>query len=334
MNIQSYSCFLTVVLVLKNKAETLAETLEQATHIIKPLVQDYEIIIVDNASTDNSLQVLNSLTKVNGLPNLQVYALAKEVDSDTAAWVGVESALGDFVAVIDPEADSIAFLPHMIEQATIGTDVVFALNSIKKVRSLSYKLLFRVFNFFYRVASGVDLADEAPQFRVLNRKVINYILQHPIPNLTYRYLPATGGFSKCHLKYEFIPKNQAHKSLIDSIERGVRLFVSTTKGPMRLVTVLSLFGALSNLMYTFYIVGIALFKKDIAPGWVTLSLQQSGMFFLISLVLLVLGEYILNMSRLVNEGPQYFIAQEFSSATISRRDKLNIETPQTLGLPK
>jgi hypothetical protein len=56
-----------------------------------------------------------------------------------------------------------------------------------------------------------------------------------------------------------------------------------------------------------------------------MSLQQSGMFFLISLVLLVLAEYILHMASLSNEGPLYHVGTEFTSARISRREKLNVE---------
>ncbi len=94
---------------------------------------------------------------------------------------------------------------------------------------------------------------------------------------------------------------------------------------MRLVTTLSLFGAIANVVYSAYVIAIGLFKADVAPGWVTLSLQQSGMFFLISLVLLVLGEYILQMASLSNEGPSYNVGQEFTSAVITRRERLNIE---------
>src|SRR5690606_13137581 len=106
--------------------------------------------------------------------------------------------------------------------------------------------------------------------------------------------------------------------------RGMRLLVSTTPAPMRLVTSLSLFGAGANLAYSVYVVIIGIFKDDVAPGWVSMSLQQSGMFFLISLVLLVLGEYILHMASLSNEGPRYHVGQEFTSARMTRREKLNI----------
>ena len=53
------------------------------------------------------------------------------------------------------------------------------------------------------------------------------------------------------------------------------------------------------------------------------------MFFLISLVLMVLGEYILQMASLSNEGPLYHVGQEFTSARLTRREKLNIEDVAT-----
>ncbi|MGH8475434.1 MAG: hypothetical protein ACRER2_06625, partial [Methylococcales bacterium] len=121
------------------------------------------------------------------------------------------------------------------------------------------------------------------------------------------------------------PKGSHAKHLGDSIDRGMRLLVSTTPAPMRLVTSLTLFGAIANVVYSIYVVAVGLFKTDVAPGWISLSLQQSGMFFLLSLVLLVLGEYILHMASLSNEGPLYHVAQEFTSARITRREKLNVE---------
>ena len=89
------------------------------------------------------------------------------------------------------------------------------------------------------------------------------------------------------------------------------LLVSTSQFPLRLVTVLSVFGALANLIYSIYVLSVAVFKPDVAAGWVSISLQQSGMFFLISVVLLVLGEYVLHMSSVSNEGPRYHVGQEF-----------------------
>lgn len=324
-----FPVFLSAVILVRNQSGQIKSLLTEISARISSIVSDYEIIIIDNASDDGSISVLKDLTGENGFSNLQIYALTKEVDADTASWVGIENALGDFVTVLDPLADDIAFLPEMLERAVNGADVVFARNKQQPAQSFAYRSAFSLFNRFYKSFNGIHLAKEAPQYRVLNKRVINFILQHPQPAMTYRYLPATGGFSRVILDYSSAPRLSHTKRLGDSIDRGMRLLVSTTRAPMRMVTSLSLFGAIANLIYSAYVVLIGMLKTDVAPGWISLSLQQSGMFFLISLVLLVLGEYILHMATLSNEGPLYHVGQEFTSARITRREKLNIEEVTT-----
>lgn len=325
-----FPVFLSVVHVVHNQAADLPQLLADAVAQLRELVSDFELIVVDNASTDDSVAVLKSLTDERGLPNLQIYALTQEVDFDTASWVGLENALGDFVAVLDPLTDDVGFLPTMLEQAVSGMDVVFALNELTPRRSVGYRLAERVFQSIFRWFNGIQLDRDAPRFRLLSKRVVNFILQHPQPAITYRHLPARAGFARANLNYRSQPRLADPKSVRNSIDRAMRLLVSTTRAPMRLVTSLSLFGAGINVVYSVYVVVIALFKHDVAPGWVSLSLQQSGMFLLISLVLLVLGEYILHMGALSNEGPLYHVAQEFTSARLTRREKLNIEDEKSV----
>ncbi|MFN4294807.1 MAG: glycosyltransferase [Thermoflexales bacterium] len=324
-----FPMLLSVVCVLRNQAEHLEELVRDVSSQLASLVTDYEFIVVDNASEDDSMGVLRRLTGESGYPNLQVYALTKAVDNHTACWAGVENALGDFVAVLDPFVDDIRFLPTMLEHAAAGADVVFARNLQKPRQGLAYSVASSVFNTIYRLFNGLDLSKEAPGYRLLSRRVVNFILRHPQPVISYRYLPATSGFARVNLEYSVAPRAQLSKKLGESIEQGIRLIFSTTRAPMRMVTSLSLFGAVANLLYSVYVVLIGVFKRDVAPGWISLSLQQSGMFFLLSLVLLVLGEYILHMVRLNNEGPPYHIGQELTSARLTRREKLNIEEAAT-----
>jgi len=324
-NMGSYPVFLSIVFVVRNQEAQLESVLRSANAQISAYVSDYELIVIDNASDDNSIRLLKILTGPEGLPNVQVYALTKEVSSDTAAWIGLENALGDFVAVIDPLVDDIAFLPQMLDQAMSGSDVVFANNQQKPRQSVAYRIAFAVFNSLYKHFNGIHLAKEAPSYRLLSKRVINFILQHPQPSITYRHLPATGGFARVNMEYSAAPIAGNTKRLGESIDRGMRLLVSTTQAPMRLVTSLSLFGAATNLLYSIYVVAVGIFKSDVAPGWVSISLQQSGAFFLISLVLLVLGEYILHMASLSNEGPLYHVGQEFTSTRMTRKERLNIE---------
>ncbi len=320
-----YPVFLTVVCVARNRADELEATLGPLGERLSQLVADYELVVVDNASQDASVATLKRLTGEQALPNLQVYALTKEVDTDTASWVGIENALGDFVAVLDPFTDDPAVLPEMLDHAVSGADVVFAANRIQPALPLAYRLSQAAFHRLYQWVSGIHLIRQAPQYRILSRSVVNFILRHPQPAVSYRHLPASAGFARASVSYASAPRAPAPKRLWDSIDRGMRLLVSSTRAPMRLVTALSLFGAAANLLYSGYVVAVALVKPDVAPGWTSLSLQQSGMFFLISLVLLVLGEYILHMASLSGEGPPYHVGQEFTSARITRRQRLNVE---------
>ena len=317
--------FLSVVIPVYNSEKEIPNLLDRMTELLSRLVSDYEIIIIDNASTDDSVSCLKKLTTLEGIPNLQIYALTKEVDTDTITWVGLENSLGDFVAVVNPWIDDIEFLPTMLNEAVRGVDVVFAMNCIRPRHKFFYRLCYGIFSHFYQSFNGISLAKDAPQYRVLSKRIVNFVLQHSHPANAYRYLPATAGFSRMNLSYRFVPKLVPPKKLGEDIDRGIHLLVSTTRTPMRIVTVLTLFGAISNLLYSIYVISVAIFKKHVAEGWVSLSLQQSGMFFLFSLVLLVLGEYILQMARLSNEGPAYHVAQEFTSARLLHREKLNVE---------
>lgn len=262
-----FPVFLSVVYAVRDQDYQLEKIIQNASETLSSLVADYELIIVDNASDDESISVLKNLTRRSGYPNLQVYALTKEVDDDTASWVGIENALGDFVAVIDPLLDDIGFLHEMLDKAVVtGADVVFANNQQKPRQSLAYRVADIGFNFLYKSFNGIHLAKEAPRYRLLSRRVVNFILQHPQPVITYRHLPATGGFARINMRYSTLPLSQNTKKLGGSINRGVRLLVSTTQAPMRLVTSLALFGAVANLFYSFYVVAIGLFKTDVAPG--------------------------------------------------------------------
>jgi glycosyltransferase involved in cell wall biosynthesis len=320
-----FPIFVSVILILRNQSIFAESLLLKVISQVSPLVTDYEIIVVDNGSVDDSISLYKKLTANDGISNLQIYALTKEVEVDTASWAGLENALGDLCLVINPLEDSIDFFPKMLSESMNGFDVVFASNTQKSSQSFFYKISSMIFNEFYKRLSGIHLGNDAPKYRLLSKKVISFILQHSQPALAYRHLPATAGFACVNLNYRAETQKLHHKRLAESIDRGMRLLVSTTRAPMRLVTSISLFGAIANFFYSIYIILVAFFKADISPGWASLSLQQSGMFFLISLVLLVLGEYILHMVSLSNEGPLYHVAQEFTSAHIFHREKLNIE---------
>jgi len=320
--------FLSIVVVADNQRQNLERFLTTASSIAQECATDHEIVVVENGSADGSIELLRMLCGEQGIPNLQVYRLAKKVEADLAAWAGVENALGDYVAVIDPTRDDLRALPELLAASVAGADVVFGVSRASPRRSMIYRILNRMFGAAVGRLLGIDANKEMPFFRVLSRTVVNYMLQHQASGLAYRWLPAASGFHKTTVCYErSIPLRRSR--LLDDIDRGARLLISSTFGPLRVVTLLCFFGAIMNVLYSIYVVAIALIKDEVAPGWVTLSLQQSGMFFLFSVVLLVLGEYVLYMSKLAANAPSYYVTEEFTSSLITRRKRLNVEVSAT-----
>lgn len=314
---------LSVVVVVQDQAGEVPAIARELGRALDALAVHYEIVFVDNGSRDATLSELRRLTRDAEVSDLQVYALHRAVDKDVAAWAGVENALGDYVAVIEPDEAAIGTIAPMLAAAADGADIVFAVDAARRGRSL-YGSLENAFRHLFARFGGIDLHREAPYVRLVNRRVVNFILQYPLPAQRYRFVAAVGGFTRSYLEYSGSPSPRS-RSIGEGVERGIRLLTTTTRAPLRLVNMLCAFGAAANLLYTVYVVAIALFKRDVAPGWVTLSLQQSGMFFLISLVLLVLGEYVLHVASLSSEGPPYYITQEFTSAASKRDRALNVE---------
>jgi hypothetical protein len=325
---------LSVVLVTHNDADQIQSIIRSTGKIASQVVSDYEIVIVDNGSTDTTSEALRELTSQTGEANLQVYTLAGRVDDLTARWVGVENSLGDIVVCLDPRQGNLDQLSLLTSQAANGNDIVFTMRSFPKGhRSLPRTLLYRAFGVATKLSTGLDLDSYSTSFLAISRRVVNYLLQFPDPQIQFRNLPSTTGFKRTSISIPLLRRNADTIKLRESLSRGIQLVTSSSESPLRLATTLSTVGAFSSLAYSIYVVLILAFKEDVAPGWVSLSMQQSGMFFLISLVLLVLSEYVLEISRKANSGPAYYIADEFTSARLTRKERLNVEVDGAM-MPK
>lgn len=322
---ERYPILLSVVVVLDNPGRAARGLIEPIIAEVSCGVTDFEIVVVDNGSTDESTAEFARLVQPDGLPNVQVYRLIRPVDYETAAWAGIENALGDFVLVFDVYNEDLSFLDRALEAAAKGIQFV-AIQNLAPLRSgLVERGFAAAFRSVFRFMAGVDLAAEGSQCRLISKQVVSYLLQQPKPALKYRALPAIAGFPKVTLTYTGHGVGGREARFSSKVRRAINLLFAQTIAPLRIASLLAIGGALLNVIYSIYVVVVAIVKEDVAPGWATLSLQQSGMFFLISVVLFILVEYVAQMFVWNLEGPSYYLAGEHTSAVLGRRQKLNIE---------
>ncbi len=323
--------FLSVVLVVQDAADVISEIIRKTGEIAADLVSDYEIVIVDNGSADLTSEILRKLASQSGEANLQVYTLAGRVEDLTARWVGVENSLGDIVVCLDARQGNLDQLGLLTSEAANGNDIVFTTRSFPRQRKGQPKILvYRSLSVATKLLTGLDLDSHSTSLIAISRRVVNYLLQFPDPQIKFRNLSSTTGFKRTLIRVPLTRVNPVTNNLRESLSRGVRLITSSSEIPLRLATTMSALGALASLGYSTYIIYIWIFKEDVAPGWISLSMQQSIMFFLISLVLVVLSEYILEISRKANLGPSYYIADDFTSARLTRKERLNVEVDGTV----
>ena len=321
-----YDIFLSVIYVLNNDLDQLHKILKNTTQVISPIVADYEIIIIDNVSDKNkSVSLLKKLAKE--LNNLQIYVLNKQVEENIAACIGLDKSLGDFVAILNPSVDEISFLPKMLDKAINGLNIVIAYNKNKYIKSFFYRFARKIFDNLYKFLNKTTITKDIFPYRLFSRRITNEILQDPYPEMMLRHLPTSMGYEIGEMNYSSEFKSTLGTNFLYSVRKGLKFLISTSDSPMRIVSMLAVFGAIMNILYSIYILIIALLKPlgDVPQGWVTISLQQTGMFLLFSIFFFILSEYILNMKHFTIKEYSKHIRQEFGSDIITRHSKINLK---------
>ncbi|GJE57707.1 Prophage bactoprenol glucosyl transferase [Methylobacterium thuringiense] len=316
---------LSVVMVVQSFDAEIAKDIFSIASAVGSQLRDCEIVLVDATSSDSVARALREHVDRSEIGNIQVFRLISQVGFEAAAWAGIENSLGDYVAVLNINAEIALTIPAMLERISEGYELVFVRNVAPVAQTALEAALAGLFRRAYRALTGLDLTQEGAQSRLMSRRLINFLLQHPQPVFRYRTLPALAGCSKCTITYHGQRRPTGESRFAHRARRAWSLLLNSSTAPMRLASGLAVSGALLNLIYSGYVLGVSMYKADVAPGWVTLSLQQSGMFFIFSIGLFIIAEYFIHVLRQRGAGPPYFIVGESNSSLQHVKQRLNIE---------
>lgn len=111
---------------------------------------------------------------------------------------------------------------------------------------------------------------------------------------------------------------------MSSLGEAVTITVENSAHPLRLFSLLGLLLGALNLLYIFYVAAIYLLRDEVVEGWTTLSLQVSGLFMFVILMLSAMSEYIGRVLQNVQGKPAYHIRLEKSGPPALAEDELNI----------
>lgn len=318
-------CFLSVVSVVNNNATTIDTFTREVASIVSTNFDNYEIVIVDDGSTDDTHKIMSSL--LLEVPCVRYLRLTRPFGEEVAISAGLDTVIGDFVAVLSINEDPPELITKFVEQARKGYDVVFGVAKTHK-NSLLDKLGSGLFHWYYKKVTGIEYPRNVTQFRVYSRQALNALTQIKDRHRNLRFASHQIGFKGKSILYT--PNNQSNKenrrrSLIGSANMALNIIVSTSKHPLRFLTWLGVTASILNLIYVFYVLAIYMFKSNVAEGWTTLSMQQAIMFFFLFIILGLLSEYIGHILDETKARPQYYISDEStSSVMLADESRLNI----------
>lgn len=323
--IHKSSLLVSVVCPIHDAAAWIEDYLSELSALLAAEFKDYEIVLVDNGSRDNTLAIVKQAQM--SLSNIQFYSLARPIPHESAFVVGLEQAIGDVVITMDGAYDPADCLMPMIHMAQGGVDIVYGLRSDRLgSRGSLYNLLSKAFFKLYQSITKENLPIAASTLRLYSRYAINAFIDNTDRYSLFPVIGAFSGLDYSTLNYHRI--NRTNRPLRQSYRaaagRALRLIFLSSHYPLRILSLLSLVGAGLNIVYSFYVVIVNVFKDEVAEGWTTLSLQNSLMFFLLFIILSVLSEYIARLFISNQNRPFYLIRHESRSLVLRRKQDINV----------
>ncbi len=279
-----------VVVPIFNEEELIIRFHEAVASALKDVVNEWEVVYVNDGSTDSSLELLKGLQQVD--PHVVVVELSRNWGHMGAISAGLSIACGRAVILMDGDfQDPPEVLPALIEAWRDGAEVVVG---VRRSRQESRKVLAKLFPLFYRVLGALSdypIPLNAGIFSLMDRKVVDSVMALGEKN---RYLPglrAWVGYRNAIIYYDRQDRagGDGKLSFISRIKYAMDAIASFSYKPLRLS--FGLFG-FSSTVAVLMVLSILFTKNPVTAAAFGVT---AAVFFVGSLLLLslgVLGEYI------------------------------------------
>jgi dolichol-phosphate mannosyltransferase len=307
---------ISAILPLEQDAAILAGVVQETSRTLTEHFTHHEIILVapesDPATTAAALALLTQV------PHLRLMQLSRDFGREAALIAGLETSIGDYVVTLIPETDPPGLIPEMVQRCRESEGMVIGVDDRGMNGGVVRLFLKRIFHGYMQRFLQAQLVPATTSFQVLSRRMVNALTQLSEGSRQLRMLSSTVGYRRSVFPYTLLARSGrgGRKSFMDELNMGIELLTSHTRRPLRWLSWLGWLASLLNAAAIGYTLLVYLFKKDVAPGWTTLSLQHSLMFFLLFTILAVLSEYVGRILDQTRGRPLYFVGEEKNSSAL------------------
>lgn len=309
---------ISLVIPAYNEAEVLEHFINDTRAAIEPLNLPYEYVFIDDGSRDSTADLIAAYLH-RGLPG-RLIGLSRNFGKEAALSAGLAHARGDVAIIIDADLqDPPALVPQMLDGWRRGYDVVYGVRVDRSSDTLMKRstagLFYRIFNRLAHISMPANAGD----FRLIDRAVINALMQLPERNRFMKGLFAWVGFPSMALPYER-PERRAGTGKWNYWKLwnfAIDGFTGFTTLPLRIWLYCGGVVAALAFAYALYLViRVLVFGVDV-PGYASLMV---GLLFFSGVQLLsigMIGEYVSRLFSETKQRPVYIVQDVIEGAATS-----------------
>lgn len=299
---------LSIVLPSYNEEQNISNTAKVLSELLEQEKIDYELVFVSDGSKDGTyeeiLKVAQNNKKVKGA------RFSRNFGKEACIFAGLRLTTGDAVIVMDCDLQHPPqTIPQMWKLWQEGYEVVEGVKSHRGKESLGYKLSAGL---FYKVMSKLIKMDmnASSDYKLLDRKVVDVLLELPERNTFFRALTFWAGFRTTTVEYEVQERiyGTSKWSLLSLMKYAITNATSFSTLPLQLVTVMGIVSILFSIVLGIQTM-VRYFMGNSAEGFTTVILVILFIGGFIMLSLGIIGHYISRIYEEVKGRPKYIISE-------------------------
>jgi dolichol-phosphate mannosyltransferase len=294
-----------------NEREAVDHFVGRLRPVLDGLSVTYEVVAVDDGSRDATVARLIALRR--DWPQLRVVALRRNVGHQTALRAGLRSAHGDYVVSIDADLqDPPEVIGDMLATARDQkVDVVYGVRGDRSTDTSFKRNTAGLYYWVMRRLVGPWVSDNAGDFRLMSRAVVDVLNALPEQRPVYRLVVPSLGFSGAEVAYTRAERvaGETKYPLSKMIKLTLDSVTSFSAAPLRIATWLGLLAFV--LCLTLIVSGLAAWGFGaVVPGWTSLYIAVLLLGGIQLICLGLLGEYIGRIYAASQNRPQFLVAMD------------------------
>lgn len=280
---------------------------ERLRRVLDELGREDEIIFVDDASCDDSWEVIARLAQQD--PHVQGIRLMNNSGQARATLCGIKHASGQYVATMDDDLQQYPEdLPKLITALDTCPDVDCAIGEFEQKRHSFYRnigsrLMYRIYAHAFELPRGIRTSS----FRVMRKNVARTLTSYETRNpvLSGLLFSTTKRVVNVPVRHALRQQGQSGYSIAGQISLALDSICSFTNIPLRLITALGITSFALAVLFAGLLLALKLLDRISVPGWTTVVLLILGFSGLIMLSLGIVGEYLVRIIRELSGVPLY-----------------------------